>query len=68
MNVSIVYEKKNKKKDAIAALNQAIRYNPKYNKALVRRGDWYLSEKEYDEAIRDYSDAMDVDPNGFNVR
>ena len=53
--------------EAIKALNDALKYNPRYPKALVRRGDWYCKRKEFDEAIRDYSEASEYDPEGFNV-
>ena len=49
-------------------MNDAIKHNPKYSKALVRRGDYFLSEQEYNEAIRDYSEAAEHDPTGFNVQ
>lgn len=70
VNLSVVCEKTGRKKENIKALNDALRYNPRYPKALVRRGDWYEKNKEYDEAIRDYSAAMDIDPQdklGLNV-
>lgn len=68
LNISIGQEKLGKKPEALAALNQAIKYNPKYSKALVRRGDYYLTQEEYTEAIRDYSEASEHDASGFNVQ
>lgn len=67
MNISIAYEKLGNKAEKLQALNEAIRYNPKYSKALVRRGDYFLAEEEYNEAIRDYSEASEHDAGGFNV-
>lgn len=39
LNVSIAYEKLNNRSKKLEALNKALKYNPKYSKALVRRGD-----------------------------
>ena len=68
LNMSIAYEKLGNKKEKLVCLNEAIKNNPKYSKALVRRGDYFLSEEEYNEAIRDYSEAAEHDHNGFNVQ
>lgn len=68
LNMSIAYEKLGNKKEKLICLNDAIKNNPKYSKALVRRGDYFLAEEEFNEAIRDYSEAAEHDPNGFNVQ
>lgn len=68
LNISICQDKLDNKKDALKTLNQAIKYNPKYSKALVKRGDMHLAMEEYNEAIRDYSEASEHDSNGFNVQ
>jgi len=46
----------------------AIKYNPKYAKALVKRGEIKMMLEEYNEAIRDFSEAADHDPTGFGVQ
>ena len=68
MNISICYDKLGNKQDALRSLNKAIKYNPKYAKALVKRGDMHLALEDYNEAIRDYSEASEHDHNGFNVQ
>jgi tetratricopeptide (TPR) repeat protein len=45
----------------------AIKYNPKYSKALVKRGEMKMALEEYNEAIRDFSEAAEHDPSGFGV-
>jgi len=52
----------------MAALNKAIKYNPKYAKALVKRGEVNLVLENYNEAIRDFSEASEHDSTGFNVQ
>jgi DnaJ family protein C protein 7 len=49
------------------SLNKSIKYNPKYAKALVKRGDMHIALKDYSDAIRDFSEATEYDSNGFNV-
>jgi tetratricopeptide (TPR) repeat protein len=67
LNVSIGHEKLGDRNKKLEALNLALRYNPKYSKALVRRGDHFAAQEEYMEAIRDYAEAAEYDTNGFNV-
>jgi DnaJ family protein C protein 7 len=54
--------------EAIKSLNLAIKYNPKYSKALVKRGELKMAMEEYNDAIRDFSEAAEHDPNGFGVQ
>ena len=68
LNISICEDKLGNKQEALRALNKAIKYNPKYAKALVKRGDMHIALEEYNEAIRDYSDASEYDASGFNVQ
>jgi len=44
LNISIAHEKLGNKVEKLEALNTAIKYNPKYSKALVRRGNYFLAE------------------------
>ena len=60
--------KLDQKDEAIKSLNLAIKYNPKYAKALVKRGEIKMMLEEYNEAIRDFSEAADHDPTGFGVQ
>jgi len=41
LNISIAYEKLGDRGLKLEALNHALKYNPKYAKALVRRGDHF---------------------------
>jgi len=68
LNIAIANCKLNKNDDAIIALNKAIKYNPKYAKALVKRGEINLQLENHNEAIRDFSEASEHDPTGFNVQ
>lgn len=54
--------------EAIRDLNLAIELNDNYAKAYVKRGEINLAEENYDEAVRDFTQAKDIDPNGFGVR
>ena len=67
LNVSIGHEKLGDKVKKLEALNLALKYNPKYAKALVRRGDHFAQQDEFGEAIKDYAEAQDYDASGFNV-
>lgn len=68
LNISICEDKQGKKQDALRTLNKALKYNPKYAKALCKRGDMRMALEEYEEAVRDYSEASDHDRNGFGVQ
>jgi len=67
LNISICHVKLNNNSEALVALNRAIKFNPKYAKALVKRGEVYLAQEDFNEAIRDFSEASEHDPTGFNV-
>jgi len=51
----------------MTALNKAIKYNPRYAKAYVKRGEIYVQLEEYNDAIRDFGEAASIDPTGFQV-
>ena len=42
--------------------------NKKYAKALVKRGEVYMAMGEYQDAVRDFSEASEYDSNGFGVQ
>ena len=48
-------------------MNKAIKYNPKYAKAYVKRGEIQVAMEEYAEAIKDFGEASSIDPTGFGV-
>lgn len=68
LNISIAHCKLARNDLAIQALNRAIKYNPKYAKALVKRGEINLALENYNEAIRDFNEASEHDSNGFGVQ
>lgn len=68
LNIAIAAVKLKKTPDAMTALNKAIKYNPKYAKALVKRGEVYMELEEYNDAIRDFSEASEHDSTGFGVQ
>jgi len=41
--------------------------NPNYAKALVKRGEVNMMLKEYEEAVRDFNKASQLDSTGFGV-
>lgn len=68
LNIAIAQVKLSKNTDGLSSLNKAIKYNSKYAKAFVKRGEVHLALEEYDEAVRDFSEASEIDPAGFNVQ
>lgn len=67
LNISICHVKQGDNDKALAALNRAIKMNKKYAKALVKRGEVYMAMGEFNDAIRDFSEASEHDSNGFGV-
>ena len=68
LNIAIARVKLNKNKEAMTALNKAIKFKPNYATALVKRGEVNLIMEEYNDAIRDFSEASEHDANGFGVQ
>lgn len=68
LNIAICQCKLGKNDLAIPALNRAIKYNPRYAKALVKRGEVNLALENFNEAIRDFSEASEHDSTGFGVQ
>lgn len=67
LNIAIAEVKLGNHDASLKALNRAIKFNPKYAKALVKRGEVYSALEDYNEAIKDFSEASDHDATGFNV-
>lgn len=68
LNISICQDKLGDKREALYSLNRAIKNNPRYAKALIKRGDMHLALEEHNEAIRDYSEASEIDSTQYNVQ
>lgn len=67
LNIAIAQVKLKQNDKAITALNKAIKYNPKYAKAYVKRGEIHVMLEDYNEAIKDFGEASSLDPTGFGV-
>jgi len=67
LNISIAHVKLGKNDEAMRALNRAIKFNPKYAKAYVKRGEVHMLLEDFEEAVKDFSEASDHDSTGFNV-
>jgi len=68
LNKAICETKLNKTEDALKSLNIAIKMNPNYAKALVKRGEVNQMLKDYEEAVRDFNKASQLDSTGFGVQ
>ena len=58
LNMAIAHQKLGQHYHALNSLNKAIQYNPKYVKALVKRGDINIILSNYYEAINDFNEAI----------
>ena len=47
--------------DAIADCTKALKFNPDYMKALLRRAELYEKTDKLDEALEDYTKALERD-------
>jgi tetratricopeptide (TPR) repeat protein len=67
LNISICYDKIGNMQDALNSLNIAIKYNPIYTKALIKRGDMHCELEDYNDAIKDYYKAQEIDSANINI-
>jgi tetratricopeptide (TPR) repeat protein len=51
LNKAIALVKLGKNEQALKELNQCLKFNPQYAKALVKRGEVYVTLEHYDEAV-----------------
>lgn len=49
--------------NAIMQYNKALEKDPKYTRALLRKGVLYVKVKSWDEGLNYYNEAINVDPN-----
>jgi len=49
--------------NALMQYNKALEKDPKYTRALLRKGVLYVKVKNWDEGLVYYNDAINVDPN-----
>ena len=59
--------KLNKNEEALQDLNKAIQFNDKYPQAFHKRGEVSLKMSEFDNAIRDFQSAQELDPDKFDM-
>ena len=57
-----------KNDEALADLNKAIECNEDYAKAYVKRGEVNLLLENFEESVRDFSNADRISPGEFGVR
>jgi DnaJ family protein C protein 7 len=62
-NRALCYKKKEKLLEALKDVNQALKLNPLYTTAYVRRGHIYNEYKMYDDAVNDFQKAKELDPS-----
>lgn len=56
-----------KYQEAIEDCNKSINLVPSYLKAFTRRATCYMQLEQYEEAIRDYQRALDLDPENSDL-
>jgi len=54
LNKSIALGKQGKKEESLAALNKCLKMNPRYAKALVKRGEVNEALGDWEDAVSDY--------------
>lgn len=65
-SASLTYQ--NKKEEAIADCSEALKLNPSYLKALLRRASLYEECEKLDEAFEDYKKVLELDPSNQRAR
>jgi len=53
---------------ALKDLDKAIEFNERYPQAFHKRGEVNLKLNEFDNAIRDFQSAQELDPGKFNMK
>jgi tetratricopeptide (TPR) repeat protein len=49
--------------NALGQYNKALEMDPKYTRALLRKGVLYVNVKNYDQGLSHYNEAIEQDPN-----
>lgn len=60
--IGMVHAKQNRRPDAIAALNEAERLDPRFEQTYVYRGNVYLLESDFAKAEADFRRALELNP------
>lgn len=66
-NRATCFMKQERNEQALQDLNKAIYYNDKYPQAFHKRGEVNLILKNFDDAIRDFQSAQNIDPEKFDM-
>lgn len=68
LNKSIALSKISKHEESKACLNKAIKMNPSYAKALVKRAEMHSALGDHEDAVRDLAKAAEIDSTGNGVQ
>ena len=66
-NRAIAYSKVNLLQETLNDLSKAIEINPEYVKAYMKRGDIYMSQQQYEEAMHDFAKVKEIDPCNYLI-
>lgn len=67
-NKACAYLKQGMIKEALKDLDQCLKINDEYVKALLKRSELYLQQKNFEEAVRDLEKIKSVDPSTQGLR
>ena len=67
-NRATAFMKLEKYEEALKDLDAAIKANDKYPQAFHKRGEVNIKLKEFNNAIRDFQTAQELDPKRFDLR
>ena len=66
-NRAAAYSKQGKNKEALEDCTQALDLDPSYLKALLRRAQIYMTLEKYEDAVRDYEKAHQMDDDNTDT-
>ena len=66
--IGMLYLKRNRRSEALDALNEAEKLNPGFGLTYIYRGDLYLLQQEFDKAAADFRRALELLPTSADAR
>ena len=51
-----------------AECDRALKLNPRYHRAALKRANYYFNKEEYDKAVRDYQKIWDHDSSNMECK